>query len=182
MDLVEFADGPAQVGIFSLQECHDMFLHFTASLKPKLAYPIVPRAGLKPQVKLLAIRLGANPYMYDNSTTKIKYHHAGVSSVPVIRISKQSVEISWAMWQYSISGRSKNLHCWLWIVRLLHWRDDIWSPHWAEASRSHPSRKQYGIFLWWFFQHFSCLFSTASPGTFLSFCSNKWDQFKTGSI
>jgi len=52
MELQEFADGPAQIGIFSLKECHDMFLHFTASSKPKLAYPVTPRQGLKPQVVL----------------------------------------------------------------------------------------------------------------------------------
>jgi BTB/POZ domain-containing protein 3/6 len=51
MELAEFADGPAQIGIFSLKECHDMFLHFTATVKPKLAYPVIPRLGLKPQVK-----------------------------------------------------------------------------------------------------------------------------------
>lgn len=53
MELKEFADGPAQVGIFSLQECHAMFLNFTATNKPKLAYPVIPRMGLKPQVLAL---------------------------------------------------------------------------------------------------------------------------------
>lgn len=51
MELGEFADGPAQVGIFSLEECHQLWLHFTATIKPKLAYPTIPRAGLQPQVR-----------------------------------------------------------------------------------------------------------------------------------
>jgi len=50
MELKEFADGPAQTGIFSLQESHDLFLHFTATNKPKVEFQIVPRAGLKSQV------------------------------------------------------------------------------------------------------------------------------------
>jgi hypothetical protein len=50
MDLKEFADGPAQTGIFSLQESHDIFLRFTASVKPKVEYPVTPRTGLKSQV------------------------------------------------------------------------------------------------------------------------------------
>jgi BTB/POZ domain-containing protein 3/6 len=50
MELKEFADGPAQTGIFSLEESHAMFLHFTATTKPKVGYPTTPRAGLTPQV------------------------------------------------------------------------------------------------------------------------------------
>jgi len=50
MELKEFADGPAQTGIYSLTESHDMFLHFTASIKPKLDCVTTPRAGLKSQV------------------------------------------------------------------------------------------------------------------------------------
>ncbi|XP_077299891.1 BTB/POZ domain containing protein 3 lute isoform X2 [Arctopsyche grandis] len=47
MTLEEFANGAAQQGILTLQETIDIFLHFTASNKPTLAYPIKPRAGLK---------------------------------------------------------------------------------------------------------------------------------------
>jgi BTB/POZ domain-containing protein 3/6 len=54
MELKEFADIVAQMGIFSLQECHDIFLHFTATIKPTLAYPVIQRMGLKPQVCSLA--------------------------------------------------------------------------------------------------------------------------------
>jgi BTB/POZ domain-containing protein 3/6 len=50
MELHEFADGPAQTGIFSLQESHDIFLFFTATTKPKVGYPVKPRTGLKSQV------------------------------------------------------------------------------------------------------------------------------------
>jgi len=57
MELKEFADGPAQVGIFSLHECHDMFLNFTATVKPKLAYPVIARMGLKPQVNQNSLQI-----------------------------------------------------------------------------------------------------------------------------
>ena len=50
MELHEFADGPAQTGILSLKESHDLFLYFTASVKPKVSYPIKSRPGLVPQV------------------------------------------------------------------------------------------------------------------------------------
>lgn len=50
MDLGEFANGPAQSGILSLQETTDLFLHFTANKKPSVNYPIKPRQGLKKQI------------------------------------------------------------------------------------------------------------------------------------
>lgn len=50
MTLEEFANGAAQQGILTPQETIDIFLHFTASKKPSLSYPIKPRAGLKSQV------------------------------------------------------------------------------------------------------------------------------------
>lgn len=50
MSLEEFANSAAQIGILSPQETIDMFLHFTASSKPLLSYPIKARAGLKAQV------------------------------------------------------------------------------------------------------------------------------------
>ncbi|XP_073997207.1 BTB/POZ domain containing protein 3 lute isoform X3 [Rhodnius prolixus] len=50
MSLDEFANGPAQTGILTQQETIDIFLHFTAHVKPQLAFPIKPRAGLKAQV------------------------------------------------------------------------------------------------------------------------------------
>jgi len=51
MDLQEFANGPAQAEIYSLEETHNIFLHFTATNKPKVAFPLEPRAGLEPQVR-----------------------------------------------------------------------------------------------------------------------------------
>lgn len=53
MSLEEFANGAAQLGILTLQETIDIFLHFTAHNKPQLNYPIKSRAGLKPQVRKL---------------------------------------------------------------------------------------------------------------------------------
>ncbi|XP_030573237.1 BTB/POZ domain-containing protein 6-B isoform X2 [Drosophila novamexicana] len=50
MTLEEFANGVAQTGILTSQETIDMFLHFTAKIKPTLSFPTRPRAGLKTQV------------------------------------------------------------------------------------------------------------------------------------
>ncbi|XP_073816117.1 BTB/POZ domain containing protein 3 lute isoform X2 [Musca autumnalis] len=50
MSLDEFANGVAQTGILTSQETIDMFLHFTAKIKPTLNFPTKPRAGLKTQV------------------------------------------------------------------------------------------------------------------------------------
>ncbi|XP_044730523.1 BTB/POZ domain-containing protein 6 isoform X2 [Chrysoperla carnea] len=50
MSIDEFANGAAQLGILTLQETIDIFLHFTATNKPSLSYPIKPRTGLKSQV------------------------------------------------------------------------------------------------------------------------------------
>lgn len=53
MNLEEFANGVAQQGILTQQETIDIFLHFTATTKPTLAYAIKPRAGLKSLVRTL---------------------------------------------------------------------------------------------------------------------------------
>lgn len=50
MTLEEFANRVAQLGILTQQETIDIFLNFTAKSKPSLAFPTVPRAGLKTQV------------------------------------------------------------------------------------------------------------------------------------
>ncbi|XP_050544080.1 BTB/POZ domain-containing protein 6-B isoform X2 [Daktulosphaira vitifoliae] len=49
MSLEEFANGPAQIGLLTLEETVDLFLYFTATNKPQLTYPTKPRIGLKPQ-------------------------------------------------------------------------------------------------------------------------------------
>ncbi|GAB6027789.1 BTB/POZ domain-containing protein 3 [Chamberlinius hualienensis] len=49
MSLEEFANCPAQSGIFTLQETNDIFLHYTASNKPILDFPTKSRTGLKAQ-------------------------------------------------------------------------------------------------------------------------------------
>lgn len=50
MSLEEYANNAAQTGILTQQETIDIFLHFIASTKPPLCYPIKPRQGLKTQV------------------------------------------------------------------------------------------------------------------------------------
>lgn len=57
MELKEFADGPAQTGIYSLQESHDIFLNFTATNKPQIVFTTIPRKGLKPLVGFYAINV-----------------------------------------------------------------------------------------------------------------------------
>ena len=49
MELKDFANGPAQSDILTLNETTDIFLHYTASNKPQLPFPTQPRGGLKPQ-------------------------------------------------------------------------------------------------------------------------------------
>ncbi|XP_072533422.1 BTB/POZ domain-containing protein 6-A [Salminus brasiliensis] len=49
MSLEEFADGPAQSEILTLEETRDIFLWFTAAKKPALDFPLMARAGLHPQ-------------------------------------------------------------------------------------------------------------------------------------
>ncbi|XP_005099254.1 BTB/POZ domain-containing protein 6 [Aplysia californica] len=46
MTLEEFANGPAQSEVLTLQECHDLFLYFTARQWPKLPFCKVSRKGL----------------------------------------------------------------------------------------------------------------------------------------
>lgn len=50
MSLDEYANGPAQSGILTLQETTDIFLFYTAQTKPSLKFIRRNRAGLKPQV------------------------------------------------------------------------------------------------------------------------------------
>lgn len=50
MTLEEFANGVAQSGILSQEETIDLFLHFTAKVKPSLTYTTKSRAGLKTQI------------------------------------------------------------------------------------------------------------------------------------
>lgn len=49
MTLEEFANGVAQLGILTADETIDIFLNFTATVKPALAFETRPRAGLKTQ-------------------------------------------------------------------------------------------------------------------------------------
>ncbi|KAI4905017.1 hypothetical protein NFI96_020172 [Prochilodus magdalenae] len=49
MSLEEFANGPAQSEILTLEETRDIFLWFTAAKKPALEFPLTARAGLRPQ-------------------------------------------------------------------------------------------------------------------------------------
>ncbi|XP_026473165.1 BTB/POZ domain-containing protein 6-B-like [Ctenocephalides felis] len=47
--LDEFANRAAQYGVLTPQETIDLFLYFTATIKPTLHYPVKPRTGLEPQ-------------------------------------------------------------------------------------------------------------------------------------
>ena len=49
MTLEEFADGPAQSDVLTLEETHNVFLWFTAAKKPWLEFPLAQRSGLSPQ-------------------------------------------------------------------------------------------------------------------------------------
>lgn len=57
MNLEEFANSAAQTGILTQQETIDVFLHFTASNKPQLGFPIKPRQGLKTQVNSTEVQV-----------------------------------------------------------------------------------------------------------------------------
>lgn len=50
MSLEEFANNAAQAGILTQQEIIDVFLHFVASVKPQLCFPVKSRQGLKTRV------------------------------------------------------------------------------------------------------------------------------------
>lgn len=47
MSLEDFANGPAQSGLLTLQETTDVFLNHTAKIKPDLRFVSRPRVGLK---------------------------------------------------------------------------------------------------------------------------------------
>lgn len=50
MSLQEFADNAAQSGVLTLRETADMFLHFAASHKPAVPFPVQVRQGLAMRV------------------------------------------------------------------------------------------------------------------------------------
>lgn len=50
MTLEQFANRVAQLGILTHQETIDIFLHFTAKIKPAVNFPTKPRTGLKTQI------------------------------------------------------------------------------------------------------------------------------------
>ncbi|KAJ3612951.1 hypothetical protein NHX12_019208 [Muraenolepis orangiensis] len=49
MTLEEFANGPAQSDVLTLEETRAVFLWFTAASKPRPGFPTAPRTGLTPQ-------------------------------------------------------------------------------------------------------------------------------------
>lgn len=49
MTLEQYANRVAQLGILTLEETIDIFMHFTAKNKPSLSFPIKTRSGLKTQ-------------------------------------------------------------------------------------------------------------------------------------
>ena len=46
MGVEDFADEVAKSGLLTLQQTTDMFMYFTARMKPRLLYPVEPRKGL----------------------------------------------------------------------------------------------------------------------------------------
>lgn len=85
MSLEEFANGVAQQGILTLQETIDIFLHFTASNKPTLLYPIKPRNGLKTLVSFNTF----GQYLHLNRVDIYAYIILlllGLSSVSIMRL------------------------------------------------------------------------------------------------
>ncbi|KAH9383500.1 hypothetical protein HPB48_025015 [Haemaphysalis longicornis] len=50
MSLQEFADGARQSGVLTLRETADLFLHFAASQKPPVPFPVQARLGLPTRV------------------------------------------------------------------------------------------------------------------------------------
>ena len=50
MTLEQFANRVAQLGILTHQETIDIFLSFTAKVKPSMSFPVKPRNGLKTQI------------------------------------------------------------------------------------------------------------------------------------
>lgn len=48
MTLQEYADGPAQSNILTLEESHKIFIHFSAKKRPEITFPILRRKGLQP--------------------------------------------------------------------------------------------------------------------------------------
>ncbi|XP_012264537.1 BTB/POZ domain-containing protein 3 isoform X2 [Athalia rosae] len=76
MSLEEFANGVAQTGILNPQETIDIFLHFTASSKPQLCYPIKPRQGLKTQVchRFQSCAYRSNQWRYRGRCDSIQFN------------------------------------------------------------------------------------------------------------
>ncbi|XP_043276947.1 BTB/POZ domain-containing protein 6 isoform X2 [Venturia canescens] len=75
MSVEEFANSVAQTGILSQQETIDLFLHFTASTKPHLRYPIKARQGLKTQVchRFLSCAYRSNQWRYRGRCDSIQF-------------------------------------------------------------------------------------------------------------
>ena len=46
MGVEDFADEVAKSGLLTLQQTTDLFMYFTARVKPQLSYPVEPRKGL----------------------------------------------------------------------------------------------------------------------------------------
>lgn len=75
MTLEEFANGPAQSGILSLQETTDVFLNYTALTKPTLEFPTKPRQGLIIQIchRFQASAYRSNQWRYRGRCDSIQF-------------------------------------------------------------------------------------------------------------
>lgn len=75
MTLEQYANSVAQLGILTQQETIDIFLHFTAKLKPSLNFMTKPRNGLKAQIchRFLSCAYRSNQWRYRGRCDSIQF-------------------------------------------------------------------------------------------------------------
>jgi BTB/POZ domain-containing protein 3/6 len=75
MTLEQFANNVAQLGILTQQETIDIFLHFTAKIKPSLNFITKPRNGLKAQIchRFLSCAYRSNQWRYRGRCDSIQF-------------------------------------------------------------------------------------------------------------
>ena len=75
MKLVDFADTAAQSGILTLQECHNIFLYYSAHSKPRLPFETRPRRGLLPQrcLRFQSCAYRSNQWRYRGRCDSIQF-------------------------------------------------------------------------------------------------------------
>ncbi|KAL2098635.1 hypothetical protein ACEWY4_005115 [Coilia grayii] len=75
LSLHDFADGPAQSGLLTLEETNQMFLWYTAAAKPLPPFPACPRHGLRPQrcLRFQAAAHRSNQWRYRGRCDSIQF-------------------------------------------------------------------------------------------------------------